>query len=206
MPFLSKTNFKHFKLFLWKIDETESDLENDIFITSSLQEKLDKMKSAQHRKGILSVRHLMKLANILESDLYYDSFGAPNLKSKRFISISHSKYFSGIALSFIPIGLDIEACRKKIIRIAPKFIHNQELDAMGDIEKLTYIWTSKEALYKAFRTPGINYSNQLNIIHPFEFKKKGQGIIYYQNKFFIYELSSTKIDNHYVTIAYKKTD
>ena len=73
MQFLLKNSFKTFKLYLWKIDESEKELEKGVLINESLRKKLDNCKSKEHRKGILSVRQLMKIANIKEREFYYDS-------------------------------------------------------------------------------------------------------------------------------------
>ena len=204
MPFISKTNFKNFSLYLWKIEESERKLENGITITTSLRERLKSMRSEEHRKGILSVRQLMKVADVLESEMYYDSFGAPSLKSNKHISISHSKYFSGIALSDFQIGIDIEYCREKIIKITPRFLHEKEHFAIGKIEDSTYVWTAKEAIYKAFRTSGINFSKQICVDKPFNSGKVGEGTVFYDDQYRLFELSSIKFDSHFVTIAYEK--
>ena len=141
MQFLLKNSFKTFKLYLWKIDESEKELEKGVLINESLRKKLDNCKSKEHRKGILSVRQLMKIANIKEREFYYDSNGVPNLRYGKHISISHSKYLSGIILSDFQIGIDIESYREKILKIGPKFIHIKETSALGKLEELTFIWT-----------------------------------------------------------------
>jgi phosphopantetheinyl transferase (holo-ACP synthase) len=64
----------------------------------------------------------------------------------------------------------LEIFRPKIERIATRFLHDQEsfaLQGEGIIEKLTLIWTAKEALYKALKKKGIIFSEQL-IVAPFE--------------------------------------
>ena len=91
MPFISKTNFNNFNLYLWKIEESEVTLENGIAISSALRERLKSARSEEHRKGILSVHQLMKVADVLESDLYYDSDGCPNLKFNKYISFDYSR-------------------------------------------------------------------------------------------------------------------
>ena len=112
MPLTTNYNFNNFKLYLWNINETEKDLGNGV-LTDSLRMRLSKIKSKEFRRGILSVRHLMKVANIQEDDLYYSLDGAPNLKSGENISISHSKNFSGLVISKNKIGIDIESFRKR---------------------------------------------------------------------------------------------
>ena len=204
MHISSKNIFKNFKLYLWKIDESEKDLEQGLSINESLRKKLDCLRSEEHRKGVLSVRQLMKVANIKESDLYYDSSGAPNLRSGKFISFTHSKYFSGIVLSDYQIGVDIESYREKIIIIAAKFLHSKENSAIGKIEELTFIWTAKEAVYKAPRNPGISFSKQINIDKPYKSQKDNSASVFHNDKYKLFDLTSINLDSHIVTIAHEK--
>jgi len=205
MPLITNYNFNNFKFYLWNIIETEKKLENGI-ITNSLKLKLSKIKSEEFRKGILSVRHLMKVAKIDEDDLYYSVNGAPNLKSGENISISHSKNFSGIVISKNRIGIDIESFRKKILNISSKFLNEKEKFAIGEIDKLTLIWTAKESIYKAFRTPGISFSKQLYIYGINDREKKAFGKVEYKNQYKIYEISYIKLGLNYITIANEKVD
>ena len=204
MQFLLKNSFKTFKLYLWKIDESEKELEKGVLINESLRKRLDSLKSKEHRKGVLSVRQLMKVAGIMESDLYYNSKGAPNLISGKYISISHSKYFSGIGLSDFQIGIDIESFREKIIKIGPKFLNIKENSAFGKIEELTFIWTAKEATYKAFRTPGISFSEQINIDKPYNSEKVSRASVFHNNQYKFYDIVSIKLDSHIVNVAHEK--
>ena len=126
MQFPLKNSYEKFKIYLWKIEESEKELENGIIINEFLRKKLNSIKSIDHRKGVLSVHQLMKIAKITENTLYYDSNGAPGLKSGKNISISHSKYYSGLVISDFQIGIDIEFYRNKILKIGPKFININE--------------------------------------------------------------------------------
>ncbi len=205
MPLTTNYNFNNFKLYLWNINETEKDLKNGV-ITNSLRMRLSKIKSEEFRKGILSVRHLMKVANIQEDDLYYSVDGAPNLKSGENISISHSKNFSGIVIGKNRIGIDIESFRKKILNVSLKFLNEKEKFAIGEIDKLTLIWTAKESIYKAFRTPGISFSKQLYIYGINDQKKKAYGKLEYKNQLKFYEISYIKLGFNYITVAHEKID
>ena len=50
------------------------------------------------------------------------------------------------------------------------------------IEKLTLIWTAKEALYKALNQKGIIFSEQL-LVTPFQWGyKKGSAKVFFQGK------------------------
>ena len=204
MPFESKIIFDNFNLYLWKIEETEAALKNGISIKSELNRRLKSIKSIEHRKRILSIYQLIRIAGISDNDLFYNSSGAPILKSGKNISISHSKIYSGIVLSKFSVGIDIESFRKKIINISSKFLCDDENSARGKVEELTLIWTAKEAIYKAFRTSGISFSKQIKIDKPFSLKETHTGKVFHndQNKF--YDLSIIKKDSHIITVACEK--
>ena len=204
MQFSPKISFKKFNLYLWKIDESEKQLEKGIIINDLLRKRLDSLKSSDQRKGILSVCQLMKIAKITNKDLYYDFNGAPILKSGKNISISHSKYYSGIVISESQIGIDIEFYRNKILKIGPKFINANENYALGKIEDLTFVWTVKEAVYKAFRVPGISFSKQIKISHPYNSENTPVASVFYKNQYKLYDLSSFKLNSNIITIAYEK--
>ena len=80
------------------------------------------MKSEIHRRGFMSIRHLMAEAGYVDHDLFYDELGKPHLKNGSNISITHSFNFTAIILSDRKVGIDIEKRRDKILKIANKFI------------------------------------------------------------------------------------
>ncbi|MGB5205502.1 MAG: 4-phosphopantetheinyl transferase, partial [Eudoraea sp.] len=50
------------KLYIWKITESEKELSLNIELTNKCQLRMNGMKSELHRRGFLSIRHLMRLA------------------------------------------------------------------------------------------------------------------------------------------------
>tara|TARA_B100001057_G_scaffold462124_1_gene514789 strand:+ start:6760 stop:7377 length:618 start_codon:yes stop_codon:yes gene_type:complete len=205
MPLITKFKYENFKLYLWDIQESEKELKRDIF-SKSLNERLLKVKSEGFRKGILSVNQLIRAAKIDINDIYYSTNGAPNLKSGKNISISHSKNFSGIAISKHKIGIDIESFRKKILNISPKFLNQREKHAKKKIDLLTFIWTAKESIYKAFKIPGISFSKQIQIYNIDNNKRKAYGQLEYKNQLNTYEIYYLKLGQNYITIAHEKID
>ena len=110
------------KVYIWKIEESYEELSKGIELTPPCRERVDDMKSEIHRRGFMSVRHLLAEAGYVDKDLYYDDLGKPHLKDESHISITHSFNFSGIIVSEdIPVGIDIEKQRDKIVKIANKF-------------------------------------------------------------------------------------
>ena len=103
---VSKSFFKNINLSIWNIDESEDFFLSQINLTENCKKRLELIKSPQKRNQFLSVRSLIKLNDVQLNDLYYDEFGAPYLKSNKYISISHTNNFSAIAISNNPTSHD----------------------------------------------------------------------------------------------------
>jgi 4'-phosphopantetheinyl transferase len=99
MPIYKKDRISHNTRFLvWQIDESEEWLLQNISLTKMCINRLATMKSSVHRKGFLSVRHLLKTLGYTPTALHYDTFGKPHLADGKFISITHSHNFAAIAV------------------------------------------------------------------------------------------------------------
>src|SRR5690554_6645499 len=83
-------------LYIWKIEEPLQELSEDVGLTNHCQSRVDGMLSEIHKRGFMSVRHLLKHAGYTDFDLFYDEKGKPHLKDGKCISITHSYHFSGI--------------------------------------------------------------------------------------------------------------
>jgi 4'-phosphopantetheinyl transferase EntD len=159
----SKTTVK-----IWKIEESYDVLLQPLDLKPESLERVLGMKSDLHRRGFLSVRHLLRAFGYSDQDLYYDSNGKPHLKDGKFISITHSFTFSGVIISDEEVGIDIEKQRDKIQIIANKFVDYEfnylNKNAEDYIRKLTVIWGIKESLYKLFATPGMLFKAHFSVI------------------------------------------
>ena len=149
------------KLLIWKIEEPFDVLSKNIQLTTHCQARVDSMKSDLHRRGFMSIRHLLAYVGYTDFDLSYDQNGKPHLADGTYISISHSYTFSAIIISDHPVGIDIEKQRPKILKIAHKFTTLQEYSPLASqdamMRKLTIVWGTKEAVYKSFAHPGISF-------------------------------------------------
>jgi len=151
-------------LFLWKIEESFEDLFDEVALTDINYIRLNTMKSESHQKGFLSVRMLLKHCGYSDFDLFYDENGKPHLKDGKHISISHSFDFSAIAISDQIIGIDIEQCKEKVLRIAPRFMdisHLENISHQEQIQKATVIWGIKESIFKIKNEKGISFPDHI---------------------------------------------
>ncbi len=186
---------------IWKIEETYESLCEGIELTKHCQDRVDNMKSEIHRRGFMSVRHLLAAVGYTDYDLYYDEFGKPHLKDGKQISITHSFEFAGIIISDKEIGIDIEKQREKIQIIAHKFVNPQENKGIEEsnldkVRALTIIWGAKESLYKLYATPGLSFEEHIYISsftldYPFVF-----GAINYKDKTSHYDLAYIEFEEY----------
>ncbi len=136
-------------------------------LTPHCRKRVDGMKSDLHRRGFMSVRHLLAAEGYTDHDLYYDDAGKPHLKDGKFISITHSFTFSAIIISDREVGIDIEKQREKILLIAHKFTPIEEYRTLANtdalVRKLTIVWGAKEAVYKLYAQPKVSFLQHINI-------------------------------------------
>ncbi|WP_422089549.1 4'-phosphopantetheinyl transferase family protein [Tenacibaculum ovolyticum] len=156
------------KVLIWKIEESFENLSDGITLSQRSSDRLNGMKSDLHRRGFLSVRHLLNEVGYTDADLVYDEFGKPHLKDGKFISITHSFTFSGIIISDdTPVGIDIEKQRDKILKIAHKFTPIEAYKSIANhdalVSKLTIVWGAKESLYKIYGKKKLLFLNNIYI-------------------------------------------
>lgn len=157
----------HTKVLIWKIEESFEYLSKDVVLTDHCRRRVDGMKSDLHRRGFMSVRHLLKEVGYTDFDLYYDDKGKPHLKDGMQISITHSFIFSAIIVSKTPVGIDIEMQRSKILKIAQKFTPIEEYLTLANddarVRKLTMVWGAKESVYKSFAQKGVSFLQHIYV-------------------------------------------
>jgi 4'-phosphopantetheinyl transferase len=205
MP-LIKLDIDHtgYKFCLWKITETENELIKDLNLNFIHLKKLSERKSTYHRKSFLAIRQLLKKLNIELSIQNYDRNGRPYLEDGRYISFSHTKDFAAVVVSEKSIGVDIEKQQNKIIKIAPRFLSDLEKKiklTTDQISKITQIWTAKEAVYKAFRTKGIDFSKQIKISTFLVGAEQGSAETQFKDKITKYRLFFYYLKDHCITVA-----
>lgn len=164
------TNRNTTKVYVWQISESEAWLRSGIELSHNSVNRLVTMSSEMHRRGFLSIRHLLLEAGYSDNDLYYDDLGKPHLTDNSYISITHSFELTAIVISDGPTGIDIEKRREKIQRIAVKFV-NYEIDFIEQqqqkVSALTVIWGAKESMYKCLGQKGLGFFEHCKV-EPFD--------------------------------------
>jgi len=153
------------KVLIWKLEESFEELASGIELTPVSQARINTMKSDLHRRGFMSIRHLLKEFGYQDCDVTYDQNGKPHLNDGKQLSISHSFHFTAVIVSDVVVGVDVEKQREKIKKIAPKFTPLEEYKALGNgedlIRKLTIVWGAKESLYKLYGKQGLLFLHDI---------------------------------------------
>ncbi len=215
MPLYKTINFSRSvgtttQILVWKITESLSQLCNEVTLNETNTLRFNGMKSELHQRAFLSVRKLLQEKNYTDFDLEYDEFGKPHLKDGKYISISHSHEFSTIIISDQKVGIDIELQREKIIKIADKFVNNQELqrlksfDNQDFIKKLTVKWGAKEAIFKIRNEKGISFKDHIKV-NPFEIRdNKTTAILEIENIKQQFSIYFEEIEDFNLVYAFEK--
>ena len=170
------------RIMVWEIKETIDFLKSELNLSDFSKKTLLKKKSAIHQKQFLTVRNILKLLSIHDSDLSYDVDGKPFIKSG-YISISHAKEFVAVLISDEKVGVDIESNSDKCFRIKQKFIGTEnEFPIKIDRKIAQVIWNMKECLYKFIDFKEIDFKENLIVI-PFSLNEKQTKIWFIKNEF-----------------------
>lgn len=175
------------QVYIWKVEESVEELEKNVNLTPYCRARLESMKSELHRRGFLSIRHLLHEAGYTDQDLFYTDNGKPHLQDGKYISITHSYNFTAIIVSDdTEVGIDIEMQRDKILRIASRFTPLKEYHTLANddalIRKLTIVWGAKESLYKIYGVKGISFLKHI-YVEDFDFDDaKSSATINYEGK------------------------
>jgi 4'-phosphopantetheinyl transferase len=165
---------------VWKIDETIKALKEQIELDAAEETQFSSFKSEVRGKQWLSYRILLnEMLSPAPAYLAYDENGKPALRnSNLFISISHSGEYSAVITSeFCPVGIDIERIKDRIFRIKDRFLTEEEDQNIGrnhKLEKLYVAWGAKEALYKAYGRPEVEFRRDI-YIDSFDYLCSGKG-------------------------------
>ena len=193
---------KNTQVLVWKIEEELSFLET-VFLNDNSLQRVNRMKSEIHKKGFLSVRHLLAELNYSDTDLFYTDDGKPHLKDGKRISITHSFTFSAIIVSDNVVGIDIEKNREKIIKISDKFLGDERtyLTEKKLVEQLTVIWGAKESLYKIHPDGGLLFKHHLPIEKFSLSDKKTRGWIKKDNFYEVFTIHFEQFDGFTLVYA-----
>lgn len=188
---------------VWHIVEESQSLEKEISLNVQQQALFNGRQTETARQGFLAARAALFSLGSFSSQLQHCEQGAPVLP-KMHCSMSHCSNFALAAIANQPIGVDIEAYRPKIKRIAPKFVHQHEetfLSPHPSIEMLTRLWTAKEAVYKALRQQGLSFKDQIQVMPFSSDDLTGEAKVHVSGKEKTIALRFNRYNHHEITHA-----
>lgn len=159
---------------LWLISESEQEL-SFAAMESCPDDVISPQKRLEFLAGRTLVKSLSESIGIAYQGIRKDDHGKPFLKGHPHqISMSHS--FPWVAAQIhasIPVGIDVEQPKPKLLTVAPRILSVEELNDAGEnIVKHCIYWCAKEAMYKIYGKRGLHFNNQLNI-EPFTLSTAG---------------------------------
>lgn len=154
-------------MLIWKLEPKEPLELNLDELSETDQKRLRKIKNLKRQREFLGAR--AALAELLGETpkIEYSPRGAPFLKSHRGLSISHNNEFAAVMLSpNFRVGLDLEAYRPQMLKLAERYLNKAELNALGagqDLARLSAYWCAKECLIKLHDAPDLDLRKQIHI-------------------------------------------
>ena len=214
MPFYKKLNInEHTIAYFWKISEDITWFYEKALLNENSLSRLKTMLSVSHKKGFLAVRMLLQHIDLSDFDLFYDAFGKPHLEVerqkskvksvkldiKKYISISHSHDFSCICISNKPVGIDIEKCKEKTLKIVSRYMDVSQIENLSEVDKITkatIIWGVKESIFKLKNEKGISFPKHIFEL-PFQLSdRKGAAKLIFNNKTEDFQFQFEKIEDY----------
>jgi phosphopantetheinyl transferase len=159
---------------VWQIVETEEFFWNSLRLFTEDEVKIKNIKLQQMRLQKLACRiTLSELLGNNEIGITYTKTGQPQMKDMC-ISFSHTKNTVAVALSNIPIGIDIEEFTPRILKLYPRFMSSEEILRcdLDNLQELYYYWCAKEAMYKWGSIKNLDFIKDLQV-----YKNENKGII-----------------------------
>jgi phosphopantetheinyl transferase len=160
---------------LWKITEDEAALrdlwgmpeEPPVYLTHP-------QKRLEWYTGRIAIRKSMEALGLSFTGLVKDEFGKPYPAGHAHqLSVSHSYPYVAAVVDVVRVGIDLEQPKDKLLRIAPRVLHANELANAGtDLVKHCIYWCAKEALIKFYGKKDLTLAEHL-IISPFERQNEG---------------------------------
>ncbi len=161
---------------LWHITEDEVALENEL---NSIEEVPEGMSNSQKRlewlAGRVAAKQVMSALNVDFRGIAKDQFGKPFPRmSKLQLSLSHSfPYAAALVDRNTSVGIDLEQPKEKLLRIAKRIHHAEELrDLDNDLIKHCIYWCAKESMIKMHGRKDLIFAENM-FIQPFQRKEEG---------------------------------
>ena len=161
---------------LWRLSEGEDFLTGLVPNIEAIPETItNEYKRLEFIGARVLIAELLKQWGHDFHGLTKDEFGKPYPKNYPYqISLSHSyPYVAAIIQKDGAAGIDLEQPKPKLLRVASRVLHPEELqDAGDDIVKHCIYWSAKESLVKIHGKKDLAFAENIRI-RPFSMGKQG---------------------------------
>lgn len=165
---------------LWEITESAevlyAQLPHSIHDTQYLASVTHEGKRAESLAVRLLVKRMLQEWHCAYMGIIKDEHDKPYLAELPIhISISHTSRYAAVILhKQQEVGIDIEFIKEKLLKVAHKFLNEQEYEDAGkDLQKLCVYWSAKEVLYKKYGRRQLSLKEEI-YINPFELRTSGK--------------------------------
>lgn len=176
MPLEKLESFTESAWGLWHIRETEDELINRLKPFETIPDTIKHdQKRLEFCVGRLLAKTLLEKLGGRFEGIVKDAFGKPFFRNSSFqLSLSHSyPYVGALIHKSKSVGIDVEQIKSKLLKIAPRIMHPEELqDAGTDETKHCIYWCAKETLIKIYGKKDLTFAENL-MISPFTREAKG---------------------------------
>lgn len=127
-------------------------------------------KQKEWKGARLAIKFALESIALPYPGFFKDEFGKSHpMDGYGFVSLTHTK---GLAAAIfhkeMPVGIDLDFVREKVVRLGPKFLDEQEKDFLGQDPLLyTIAWSAKESIFKCQGRRGVSLKHNIRL-EPFK--------------------------------------
>lgn len=122
----------------------------------------------------MAIKEAMDTLNIPYPGFFKDEHGKSQvMEGSGQVSLSHTRGFAGaIFHRHLPVGIDLDVVREKILRVGFRFLDQQELEFLKkDPVHYTMAWSAKESIFKCQGKKGVSFRENI-LLEPFDLDAK----------------------------------
>lgn len=209
MPLLHTRSLgPHTLLGVWLLDEPPEALRPLLPAHLALSDELAQAHPKRQREWLASRALAYQLLRQFTAEplpLLRDATGRPMFAESGFqLSITHSPRLAAVILSEkYDVGIDIELVGPKALRVADKFLTEQEMVfTANDAQQTCLYWSAKETLYKMYRQRQLVFKENL-LVAPAHGREHEvlQGRVITENFSKLYRIHHEVLLNHVLTYS-----
>ena len=118
----------------------------------------------------LAIQEALELLQIPYPGFFKDEHGKSQpMNGQGFVSLTHTRGFAAaIYHRELPVGIDLELIREKILRIGTRFLAESELNFLHSLPAhYTMAWSAKESIFKCLGKKGVSLRDNI-LLEPFD--------------------------------------